>query len=105
MGMPNDPSEAELVKSKFHSIVEHLSKISPQIQEARCKIKIKDRDGGRRRYEVSANIYTAHRLYVYTSTNRWDLTPIFDEMVEGLKNQIADVKTEHQNDSLRYSGG
>jgi CBS domain-containing protein len=105
MGMPNDPSEAELVKSKFHSIVEHLSKISPQIQEARCKIKIKDRDGGRRRYEVSANIYTAHRLYVYTSTNKWDLAPIFDEMVEGLKNQIGDVKTEHQNDSLRYSGG
>ncbi len=105
MGMPNDPSEAELVKSKFHSIVEHLSKISPQIQEARCKIKIKDRDGGRRRYEVSANIYTAHRLYVYTSTNKWDLAPIFDEMIEGLKNQIGDVKTEHQNDSLRYSGG
>ncbi len=105
MGMPNDPSEAELVKSKFHSIVEHLSKISPQIQEARCKIKIKDREGGRRRYEVSANIYTAHRLYVYTSTNKWDLAPIFDEMIEGLKNQIGDVKTEHQNDSLRYSGG
>ncbi len=105
MGMPNDPSEAELVKSKFHSIVEHLSKISPQIQEARCKIKIKDRDGGRGRYEVSANIYTAHRLYVYTSTNKWDLAPIFDEMIEGLKNQIGDVKTKHQNDSLRYSGG
>ncbi len=105
MGMPNDHSEAELVKSKFHSIVEHLSKISPQIQEARCKIKIKDREGGRRRYEVSANIYTAHRLYVYTSTNKWDLAPIFDEMIEGLKNQIGDVKTEHQNDSLRYSGG
>jgi CBS domain-containing protein len=105
MGMPDDSSEAELVKSKFHSIVEHLSKISPQIQEARCKIKIKDREGGRRRYEVSANIYTAHRLYVYTSTNKWDLAPIFDEMIEGLKNQIGDVKTEHQNDSLRYSDG
>jgi CBS domain-containing protein len=105
MGMPNDSSEAELVKSKFHSIVEHLSKISPQIQEARCKIKIKDRDGGRRRYEVSANIYTAHKLYLYASTNKWDLAPIFDEMIEGLKNQIGDVKTEHQNDSLRYSDG
>ncbi len=105
MGMPDDSSEAELVKSKFHSIVEHLSKISPQIQEARCKIKIKDREGGRRRYEVSANIYTAHRLYVYNSTNKWDLAPIFDEMIEGLKNQIGDVKTEHQKDSLRYSDG
>jgi CBS domain-containing protein len=105
MGMPDDSTEAELVKSKFHNIVEHLSKISPQIQEARCKIKIKDREGGRRRYEVSANIYTAHRLYSYSSSNKWDLAPIFDEMIEGLKNQIGDVKTEHQKESLRYSGG
>jgi CBS domain-containing protein len=105
MGIPDDASEAELVKSKFHSIVEHLSKISPQIQEARCKIRIKDRGGGRRRYEVSANIYTAHKLYLYASTNKWDLAPIFDEMIEGLKNQIGEVKEEHQNDSLRYSDG
>jgi hypothetical protein len=56
MGIPDDPTEADLVKTKFHSIVQHLCKISPQIQEARCKIRIKDREGGRRRYEVSANI-------------------------------------------------
>jgi CBS domain-containing protein len=105
IGMPDDASEAELVKSKFHNIVEHLSKISPQIQEARCKIKIKDMEGERKRYEISANIYTAHRLYVYTSTNRWDLASLFDEMIEGLKNQIGSVKKEHQNDSLRYSYG
>lgn len=104
MGMPDDSTEAELVKSKFHSVVDHLSKISPQIQEARCKIRIKDREGGRRRYEVSANIYTAHKLYSYSSSNRWDLAPLFDEMIEGLKNQMGDVKTEHQNDSPRYSG-
>ncbi len=104
MGLPDDSTEAELVKSKFHSVVDHLSKISPQIQEARCKIRIKDREGGRRRYEVSANIYTAHKLYSYSSSNRWDLAPLFDEMIEGLKNQMGDVKTEHQNDSPRYSG-
>ena len=105
MGLPDDSTEAELVKSKFHGVVEHLSKISPQIQEARCKIRIKDREGGRRRYEVSANIYTAHKLYSYSSSNKWDLAALFDEMIEGLKNQIGDVKTEHQNDSLRYSSG
>jgi CBS domain-containing protein len=103
IGMPDDQFEAELVKSKFHNIVEHLSKISPQIQEARCKIKIKDAEGERKRYEISANIYTAQRLYVYTSTNRWDLASLFDEMIEGLKNQIGSVKKEHQKDSLRYS--
>ncbi len=103
IGMPEDPFEAELVKSKFHNIVEHLNKISRQILEARCKIKIKDMEGERKRYEVSANIYTAHRLYVYTSTNKWDLPAIFDEMIEGLKNQIGDVKSEHKKDSVRFS--
>ena len=103
IGMPEDPFEAELVKSKFHNIVEHLIKISPQILEARCKIKIKDVEGERKRYEVSANIYTAHRLYVYTSTNKWDLPAIFDEMIEGLKNQIGDVKSEHKKNSVRFS--
>lgn len=103
IGMPEDPFEAELVKSKFHNIVEHLSKISRQILEARCKIKVKDITGERKRYEVSANIYTANKLYVYTSTNKWELASIFDEMIEGLKNQIGDTKNEHQKNSVRFS--
>lgn len=102
--MPEDPFEGELIKSKFHSIVEHLSKISPKIEEARCKIKIKDTTGERKRYEVTANIYTAQRLYVYTSKNRWDIASIFDELIEGLKNQIGDKKEdERQKDSIRFS--
>lgn len=103
IGMPEDPFEAELVKSKFHNIVEHLSKISRQILEARCKIKVKDITGERKRYEVSANIYTANKLYVYTSTNKWELASIFDEMTEGLKNQMGDTKNEHQKNSVRFS--
>lgn len=103
IGMPEDPFEAELIKSKFHNIVEHLSKISPKIEEARCKIKVKDMSGERKRYEVSANIYTANKLYVYTSTNKWDLANIFDEMIQGLKNQIGDSKNEHQKNSVRFS--
>lgn len=103
IGMPDDPFEAELIKSKFHTIVKHLNKISPKVEEARCKIKIKDIEGERKRYEVSANIFTTHRRHVYTSNKNWDLVSIFDDMSEGLKNQAAHQKDERQKISTRHS--
>lgn len=103
IGLPEDPFEAELVKSKFHNIIEHLSRISPKIEEARCKIKIKNIEGERKRYEVSANIFTTYRRHVYTSSKNWDLVSIFDDMSEGLKNQVAHEKDERQKASVRHS--
>ncbi len=43
---------------------------------------------------MSANIYTEHNLHVYTLTTKWDLASIFDERIEGMKNQIGDAKNE-----------
>lgn len=103
IGMPDDPFEAELIKSKFHTIVKHLNRISPKVEEARCKIKIKDIEGERKRYEVSANIFTSHRRHVYTSNKNWDLVSIFDDMSEGLKNQAAHEIDERQKISTRHS--
>jgi predicted transcriptional regulator len=103
IGMPDDPFEAELIKSKFHTIVKHLNRISPKVEEARCKIKIKDIEGERKRYEVSANIFTTHRRHVYTSNKNWDLVSIFDDMSESLKNQAAHEKDERQKISTRHS--
>jgi CBS domain-containing protein len=103
IGLPEDLFEAELVKSKFHNIINHLSRISPKIEEARCKIKIKDIEGERKRYEVSANVYTTHRRHIYTSNKDWDLASIFDDMSEGLKKQVKHEKDERQKDSVRHS--
>jgi len=103
IGMPEDPFEAELVRSKFVNIVKHLSRMSPKIEEARCKIKIRDTEGERKRYEVSASINTTYRRHGYTSNKEWDLAKIFDGMSEGLKNQVAHEKSERQKDSLRHS--
>jgi predicted transcriptional regulator len=103
IGMPDDPFDAELIKSKFHTIVKHLNRISPKVEEARCKIKIKDIEGERKRYEVSANIFTTHRRHVYTSNKNWDLVSIFDDMSEGFRNQAAHEKDERQKISTRHS--
>lgn len=103
IGMPEDPFEAELVRSKFVNIVKHLSRMSPKIEEARCKIKIRDIEGERKRYEVSASINTTYRRHGYTSNKGWDLAKIFDEMSDGLKNQVAHEKSDRQKDSVRHS--
>ena len=69
IGLPDDPFDAELVKSKFASIIRLLRKISPEIEEARCHIKIRDIEGERRRrYEVDANMITPYRRHTYTNT-------------------------------------
>jgi CBS domain-containing protein len=105
IGMPDDPFEAELIKSKFHNIVKYLSKISPKIEEARCKIKVRDIEGNRKRYEISTNIFTTVGRYTYTSNNNWDLVSTFDDISDGLKNQVTPEKNERQKDSVRYSYG
>lgn len=104
IGIPEDPLESELVKSKFTNIIRLLHKISPEIVEARCKIKIKDVTGERKRYEISANIISPYRRHSYTSTNEYDIGRIFDEMSDSFKNQISRHKSDDkQKESVRYS--
>jgi CBS domain-containing protein len=104
IGLPEDPFESELVKSKFTNTIKLLYKISPEIVEARCKIKIKDITGERKRYEISASIISPYRRYSYTSTNEYDIAKIFDEMSDSFKNQISRKKSsDKQRESVRYS--
>ena len=95
IGMPEDPFEAELIKSKFHNIVKHLNRISPKIEEARCKIKIKDIEGEKKDTRCLL-IYLQHTGVMY-------ILQIKNDMSEGLKNQVAHKKDERQKDSTRHS--
>lgn len=103
IGLPDDPFDAELVKSKFASIIRLLRKISPEIEEARCHIKIRDIEGERRRrYEVDANMITPYRRHTYTNTG-WDLATIFDQMSDSLKNNLAHRPSQKQRESVRHA--
>jgi CBS domain-containing protein len=86
MGLPEDPVEAEMTKTKFIGVVKLLKKIFPEIEEARCRIKIK-RSGKRSRYEVQVNIVTTAEIYSYASTG-WDLPLIMDELSDGMKRKV-----------------
>ncbi len=88
IGLPDEPFEAELAKSKFANITKFLKKIYPDIEQARCHIKLRKVLGARKRYEIDVHILSTHGTISYTNTG-WDLAKLFDEMNNALKKKIS----------------
>lgn len=101
IGLPDDPFDAELAKSKFSSLVKLLRRINPDIEEARCRMKLRDIEGERRRYEVDVNVITPYRRRTYTATG-WDLAKLFDEMSDSFKKRLGHRRMRRQRESIRY---
>lgn len=100
IGLPEDPFDAELAKSKFIGLVKFLRKVSPEIEEARCYMKIRDAQGERRRYEVDVNIITPYRRHTYTNIG-WDLAKMFDQLSDSLKKKLAHRPSRKKGESVR----
>jgi CBS domain-containing protein len=101
VGLPDDPFDAELSKSKFTNIVRLLKRVSPEIEEARCHMKLRDIQGERKRYEVAVNIITPYRRYTYTNIG-WDLAKMFDQLSDSMKKRLAHRKSRRQRNSARH---
>lgn len=99
-GLPDDPLDAELAKSKFTNIIKLLRKIYPDVEQARCRIKIKEVLGARKRYEIDAHVLSTHGSIAYTRIG-WDLAKIFDEMSDALKKKVSHRFTGRQRESVR----
>ena len=100
IGLPDDPLDAELAKSKFTNLVKLLKKIYPDIEQARCRVKIREIQGARKRYEVDASIISTHAVANFVNIG-WDLPKMFDQMSDSLKKRIAHRVTQKQK-GLRY---
>lgn len=87
IGLPEDPIESEMTKSKFIGVVKLLKKIFPEIEEARCRIKIKSKNSKKNRYEVNVNIITTAEIFSYTMAG-WNLPAIMDELSDGIKRKV-----------------
>ncbi len=101
IGLPDDPLDAELAKSKFTSMIRLLRKISPEIEEAICHIKIRDIEGERRRYEVEVNIITPIRRDSYRNMG-WDLETMFHQMSDSMKKKLGHRPLGRQKESIRH---
>ncbi|HJU79284.1 MAG TPA: CBS domain-containing protein [Nitrososphaeraceae archaeon] len=88
VGLPDEPFDAELAKSKFANITKFMRKIHPDIEQARCHIKLRRVSGSRKRYEIDVHIRSTHGNISYTNVG-WNLAKLFDEMNHALKKRIA----------------
>jgi CBS domain-containing protein len=93
IGLPEDAIQAEMTKTKFISMSKFLRKIFPEIEEVRCKIKIKNKGSKKNRYEVNVNIITTAENYSY-SRSGWNISIIMDELSEGFKRKV--IKEERK---------
>jgi CBS domain-containing protein len=101
IGLPDDPLDAELAKSKFTNLAKLLKKAYPDIEQARCRIKIREVKGARKRYEVDANLISTRSITNYVTVG-WDLPKIFDEISDSLKKRLAHKRNRRQIES-RYA--
>jgi CBS domain-containing protein len=88
VGLPDEPFDAELAKSKFTNITRFLRKIHPDIEVARCHIKLRSVQGARKRYEIDVHILSTHGNISYTNIG-WDLAKLFDEMTDAMKKKVS----------------
>jgi CBS domain-containing protein len=99
IGLPEDPFEAEVAKSKFFNSVGTLKRSFPEIEEARSVIKISESVKGkeRRRYEVDIAITTSKGVINYTHSG-WELPTIYDELASRIKR----LMTQRRGTAKRY---
>ena len=96
VGLPDEPFDYELAKSKFANITRFIRKIHPDIEQARCHIKLRSVQGARKRYEIDVHIISPHGNISYTNIG-WDLAKLFDEMTDSLKKKVSHKNKKTHN--------
>ena len=78
VGLPEDYSSAEIVKTKFDKIIRNLKKVYPEVESAKAAIKtIHNPASNRPHYDVGVRIITPYKTHNYSESG-WDLSKIFD---------------------------
>lgn len=77
VGLPEDPFEAELARTKFTTAIQHLRMGLPEITEARAIIKIGETSAPRKKYQVRVLVTSPYRRYNYRVFS-YELADAFD---------------------------
>jgi CBS domain-containing protein len=78
IGMPKEDNTV-ILTDKFKKVIERLSKVYTDVQEARVYVKKIHGGGSRYNYEVSTVILTPIKRYIF-SRSGFDLSKVFDEI-------------------------
>ncbi len=101
VGLPEDYSSAEIVKTKFDKIIRNLSKVYPEVESAKASIKtIHNPASNRPHYEVGVRIITPYKTYNYAEMG-WDLSKIFDTLGGKVIRNLAQHGKKRWKTSIR----
>lgn len=101
IGLPHDPLNAELAKSKFKNSITFLKRINPDLKQAKCRIKVREARNSTKRYEVEVVVRANDMTYAYTKTD-FNLIRIFDKMSDSLKKIMAHKASSRHRNSKRF---
>ncbi|MFQ5998855.1 MAG: CBS domain-containing protein, partial [Candidatus Bathyarchaeia archaeon] len=101
IGLPEDPFEAEIARTKFTRTVNSLKKAFPFIEEARATLRKSSptQHKERQRFEVNVAIRTPKQIFNFSQTG-WELSGIFD--ILGTRAKRLMRKKQRRRDSIRY---
>lgn len=101
MGLPEDLSNAEIVKTKFQKIIRNLTKVYPEVEEARASIKIVHKTAGEsHNYEVTVRVLTPYETHNYTEMGQ-DLSKIFDTLGQRITRTLSKRTKKRWKMSIR----
>lgn len=101
MGLPEDLNNADIVKTKFQKIIKNLTKVYPEVEEARASIKIiHETASERKNYEVAVRVLTPYETHNYTEMGR-DLSKIFDTLGQRVIRTLSQRSKKRWKMSIR----
>lgn len=101
MGLPEDLNNADIVKTKFQKIIKNLTKVYPEVEEARASIKIIHKTAGENKnYEVALRVLTPYETHNYSEMGR-DLSKIFDTLGQRVIRTLSQRSKKRWKMSIR----
>jgi CBS domain-containing protein len=101
VGLPEDYSSAEIVKTKFDKIIRNLRKVYPEVEQAKASIKtIHNPVSNRPHYEVGVRIITPYKTYNYAEMG-WDLSKVFDILGNKVSRNLSQHSKKRWKTSIR----
>ena len=101
VGLPEDYSSAEIVKTKFDKIIRNLRKVYPEVEQAKASIKtIHNSTSNRPHYHVGVRIITPYKTYNYAEMG-WDLSKVFDSLGSIVVRNLSQHNKKRWKTSIR----
>ena len=99
MGLPQE-NNTLLITNKLTKVLDRISKVYPDILEARVNVKKIHGSEGRHNYEVTTMILTPIKTYNYSKAG-FDLSKIFDEISQILLRNLSKRAKKRYKVSIR----